>query len=112
MFTTLFRPVGPIELALIRDSDWTRFPPRLGDQPLFYPVVQETYARRIAAEWNVRESGEGHVVKFAVQTEFLQRYPEQVAGGIAHTEHWIPAEDLEAFNDHLIGKIALIASYR
>lgn len=26
-------------------------------------------------------------------------------------EYWIPAEDLEAFNDHLLGPIELIASY-
>ena len=110
--TTLFRPLGPRELELIRDSNWTRFPPRLPEQPIFYPVVQEAYARRIASEWNVRESGEGHVVKFAVQTEFLQRYPEQIADGIAHTEHWIPAEDVELFNAHLVGNIELIASYR
>ncbi|MGV3620358.1 MAG: hypothetical protein ACO1OB_06060 [Archangium sp.] len=110
--TTLFRPVGPLELELIRKSNWACFPPRLFHQPIFYPVVQEAYARRIAREWNVRESGEGHVVKFAVQTEFLRHYPERIVGGVDHTEHWIPAEALDAFNANLVGTIELVASYR
>lgn len=29
---TLFRPVGPKELALIRESGWHEFPPRLPEQ--------------------------------------------------------------------------------
>jgi hypothetical protein len=35
--TTLFRPVGPKELALIRASGMKAFPPRLPEQPIFYP---------------------------------------------------------------------------
>ena len=47
---TLYRPVGQAELDLIRDSGWTRFPPRLEWQPIFYPVLTEDYAIRIARE--------------------------------------------------------------
>jgi hypothetical protein len=32
---TLFRPVGPTELALIERSDFCEFPPRLPEQPIF-----------------------------------------------------------------------------
>ena len=42
--TTLYRPVGANELALIEASGFTRFPPRLPDQPIFYPVLNEEYA--------------------------------------------------------------------
>ena len=38
---TLFRPTGDKELALIRESGWRAFPPRLPDQPFFYPVLSE-----------------------------------------------------------------------
>jgi len=41
----LFRPTGETELALIRDSGWRAFPPRLPEQPIFYPVLDEEYAR-------------------------------------------------------------------
>jgi hypothetical protein len=99
---TLYRPVGPLELELIARSGFRRFPPRLPGQPIFYPVVQEAYARKIARDWNVRDSGAGFVTRFQVSADFLARYPEQLAGGREHTEHWIPAEELEAFNDHLV----------
>lgn len=36
--TILFRPVGPRELALIASSGYQAFPPRLPEQPIFYPV--------------------------------------------------------------------------
>lgn len=107
----LYRPVGPAELGLVRASGWRRFPPRLPEQPIFYPVVQEAYARAIAERWNVPESGAGHVLRFSVDPAWLSRYPVQLAGGRDHAEYWIPAEDLEAFNDHLLGLIELIASY-
>lgn len=32
----LYRPVGQKELALIRDSGWRAFPPRLPEQLIFY----------------------------------------------------------------------------
>ena len=38
---TLFRPVGPKELELIRAANFRAFPPRLPDQPIFYPVLTE-----------------------------------------------------------------------
>ena len=31
----LYRPVGEQELALIRESGYTAFPPRLPEQPIF-----------------------------------------------------------------------------
>ena len=50
----LYRPVGTKELELIRESGWTRYPPRLPEQPIFYPVLEEEYARQIARDWNAR----------------------------------------------------------
>ena len=45
--TTLYRPVGPKELELIEQSGWKKFPPRLSEQPIFYPVMNEEYAIQI-----------------------------------------------------------------
>ena len=50
---TLWRPVGPKELMLIKLSGMKVFPPRLPDQPIFYPVTTEAYAIKIARDWNV-----------------------------------------------------------
>jgi hypothetical protein len=107
----LYRPVGPEELALIRESGFRAFPPRLLEQPIFYPVLTEEYAVRIARDWNVPASGAGYVTRFAVRTSFLQGYPVRDAGGVAHREYWIPADDLPAFNSAIVGPIEVIAEF-
>ena len=108
---TLFRPVGPKELALIEAADFRAFPPRLREQPIFYPVLEESYAHQIARDWNVKESGAGFVTRFAVRADFLARYDVQTVGSRIHREYWIPAEDLLRFNDALVGRIEVIATY-
>lgn len=107
----LWRPVGPAELELIRGSAMRAFPPRLPEQPIFYPVLSEDYAVRIARDWNVPASGAGFVTRFRVRRAFLDRYEVQLAGGQAHREYWIPAEDLDAFNAALVGPIEVTASF-
>lgn len=109
--TALYRPVGPEELALIEASGWSVFPPRLPDQPIFYPVTNEPYAIQIARDWNVKASGSGYVTKFHVDADFLSRYPVQIVGGREHAEHWIRAEELEEFNRHILGPITVTRSY-
>lgn len=108
---TLWRPVGPKELALIRESGMRAFPPRLPEQPIFYPVLSEAYAAKIARDWNVPASGKGYVTCFRVARSFLDRYEVQEAGGKMHREYWIPAEDLPAFNDALVGEIEVVAEF-
>jgi hypothetical protein len=109
--TTLWRPVGPAELALIRTSGMRAFPPRLPEQPIFYPVLSEEYAVKIARDWNAPASGKGYVTRFRVAKEFLSNYEVHEAGGKAHREYWIPADDLPAFNAALIGQIEVIAEF-
>ena len=108
---TLFRPTGEQELALIRDSGWRAFPPRLPDQPFFYPVLNEDYATQIARDWNTKDGGTGYVLRFQVDADFLARYTVQTVGTRIHQEYWIPAEDLEEFNGNLIGSIEIVSSF-
>ncbi len=108
---TLYRPVGPEELALIRESGWRAFPPRLPEQPIFYPVLNEAYALQIARDWNVPASGCGYVTRFAVRTEFLDRYNTQTVGAAMHQELWIPAEDLAEMNANIVGLIEVTAEF-
>ncbi len=109
--TTLYRPVGPEELALIEQSGYTVFPPRLPEQPIFYPVTNQGYAEQIARDWNVKASGAGFVTRFSVRTDFLSAYDVQIVGAQNHAEYWIPAQDLPAFNAALIGPIEVIKEY-
>ena len=53
---TLYRPVGLEELELIRASGMRRFPPRLPEQPIFYPVLTREYAQQIAKQLNTKDS--------------------------------------------------------
>ena len=110
--TILYRPVGPKELELIAARGFREFPPRLPGQPLFYPVLNEEYARQIARDWNVKAGGAGYVSRFAVQTSFLARYPVQKVGSAIHQELWVPAEELAEFNRNIVGKIEVIAEYK
>ena len=110
--TTLFRPVGPRELELIAAAGYREFPPRLPDQPIFYPVLNEEYASQIAREWNVKASGAGYVTRFQVNNGFLERYPTQTVGAAVHRELWIPAGDLSEMNRNIVGLIEVIAEFR
>jgi hypothetical protein len=109
--TTLWRPVGPAELKLIEDSEMSAFPPRLPEQPIFYPVTTIEYAIKIARDWNVPASGSGFVTEFDVSNDFLARYSIEQAGGREHEEYWIPAEELDHFNAAIVGKIRVVKSY-
>ncbi|MBD7980851.1 MULTISPECIES: hypothetical protein [Oerskovia] len=110
--TTLWRPTGPAELALVEASGWTAWPPRLPEQPIFYPVLNEEYAIRIARDWNVPHSGVGYVTRFQVESSFLERYPVQQAGGRTILELWVPAEDLPDLNAHIVGRIEVVHEFR
>ncbi len=109
---TLYRPVGQNELDLIAASGYRRFPPRLPEQPIFYPVCNEEYAIEIAERWNARDNGIGHVTRFRVLTDYLRGFEPQVVGARHHAEYWIPAEQLDAFNDAIVGPIEVIRAFR
>ena len=108
----LYRPVGLRELELIAAADYSAFPPRLPDQPIFYPVLNFAYAEQIARDWNT-QSGDyaGFVTRFAVGDAYAARFPVQVVGARTHEELWVPASELAAFNQHIVGKIEVVASY-
>jgi hypothetical protein len=109
---TLWRPVGPEELKLIEQLGMRAFPPRLPEQPIFYPVTTEDYAVKIARDWNVRASGAGFVTRFDVLKDYLDQFEIQFAGGKAHQEYWIPSEDLDAFNAAIVGEIEVVQEFR
>ena len=109
--TTLYRPVGPAELDLIKASAWRRFPPRLPEQPIFYPVLNEEYATEITQKWNVQQYGIGYVVRFRMQSDYLEKFPVQIVGDKIHEELWIPAEEMDDFNARIVGTVEMIAKF-
>lgn len=109
--TTLYRPTGPKELSLVADSGFRRWPPRLPDQPFLYPVTNEQYAIEIARDWNLPSDGAGYVTRFQVRKDFIARYPVQVVGAARHSEWWIPANELDALNDSIVGLIEVVHAF-
>lgn len=105
---TLFRPVGEEELSLIAASNFSVFPPRLPEQPIFYPVCSSRYAEEIASKWNTPL---GYITEFQVTKAFLAKYERNQVGGKEHAEYWIPAEDLSDFNKSIVGKIHVVKSF-
>lgn len=113
--TTLYRPVGQGELDLIRASAFREFPPRLPEQPIFYPVLTEEYATKIARDWNTKDERSGFVgcvLRFRVRTEFLKNYDVHVVGSAGHREYWIPAEHVALMNENIEGQIEVVGEFR
>ena len=54
---------------------------------------------------------EGYVTRFEVRKVFMDQFPIQKVGGDIHAEWWVPAEQLEALNDNIGGKIRVVAHY-
>ena len=109
---TIYRPTGPEELDLVRQSGYKKWPPRLPSQPIFYPVTNEKYAIEITKKWNVPLFDIGFVTEFKVKKRFMDKYEIKIVGERHHAEWWIPAEDLIELNDNIVGKIEIIGEYR
>jgi hypothetical protein len=107
----LFRPTGLAELRRVAAANWRAWPPRLPDQPIFYPVLTLDYARKIARDWNGVGAKIGFVTEFDLDASFAARYPIQDAAGRSHQELWVPAEELSEFNDHIVGTIRVVEAF-
>jgi hypothetical protein len=95
----LWRPVGLRELALVFEAGMKAFPPRLPEQPIFYPVLVEAYADQIARAWNTAEDPfAGYVVEMEIPDDYAGRFTAETVGAAMHRELWVPAEELPEFN--------------
>ena len=111
---TLYRPVGPHELELIRNSGWKEFPERLPEQPIFYPVLTREYAAEIARDWNSVSPGtdfKGYVTKFNIRKDYIDKFEIRSAGNSKHLEYWIEAAELENFNKNITGFIEVTDAF-
>ncbi len=108
----LYRPVGLLELGLVFDRGMKGFPPRLPEQPIFYPVTNFGYASQIARQWNATSGNlAGYVTAFTVTDAYVSGFKRRIVGGREHEELWVPAEELEMFNNHIEGFIEVDAAY-
>jgi len=42
----------------------------------------------------------------------FRRFPVQNVGARRHQELWVPADELEEFNRHIVGQISVVAEFR
>jgi hypothetical protein len=85
--TVLYRPVGQREFELIEAAGFREFPPRLPEQPFFYPVLNEEYATQIARDWNTKDKASGYT-GYVLRFSGSLRIPAQIWGencGIGRT---------------------------
>ena len=108
----LYRPCGLEEMLLVWQSGLKRWPPRLPEQPIFYPVTNQGYAEQISRDWNTKSGTRmGYVTRFEVEDAYASRFERQVVGAREHEELWVPAEALDVFNDHIIGPIEVVGLF-
>lgn len=78
-------------------------------------MLNEEYAAQIARDWNTKDERSGfagYVLRFRVQTKFLQRYEARVVGASTHREYWIPAGELDQLNANIVGSIEVVSEFR
>lgn len=83
-------------------------------QPIFYPVLNEEYAIEIASNWNTKDVISdfiGIVLKFEVDDSYVSKFKVELVGGSRHQEMWVPAEELNEFNSHIIGQIQVSKTF-
>ena len=106
----LYRPVGLFEMLKILESRGKEFPPRLAEQPIFYPVVNYEYAKQISEKWNTKDrlSGNvGFITEFEIDDTYISNYELHQVGNKEHIEYWIPSSELPEFNKHIIKNIVI-----
>lgn len=100
------------ELRLVFESKGRAWPPRLPEQPIFYPVLNFEYAAQIARDWNgTTEPFAGYVTRFEINDDYGARFERHVVGGREHEELWVPAEELTEFNRHLTSAMDVVAAF-
>jgi hypothetical protein len=114
MSVRLFRPVGVYELVHVAALDFRAYPPRLPEQPIFYPVLHRAYAEEIASRWNPPDPNSGFagfVTTFVVPDEAAARFPKKVVGAARHEELWVPAEDQAWLESMFEGPIEVVSAW-
>ena len=110
----LYRPVGLYELAKVAARDFRSYPPRLPEQPIFYPVLNRPYAEEIASRWNPGDPNSGFsgfVTAFVVPHDAAAAFPRRVVGASRHEELWVPSEDQARLEARFEGPIVVVAAW-
>lgn len=109
----LYRPLCADEYHEIEALKFQGFPPRSGEQPLFTALLSQEGASQIAKHMKVAKQTEPtvYVVSFLVDDAYIRQFPVQHTEDRNRRALWIPADEMDILNQHLIGGIRVLASY-
>lgn len=102
--TTLYRTVNGDDLSALRARQWKGFPPCA--EAAFYPALNARFARDLMSS----QEGEVtlHLTRFRINAGYVRSFEVQTLSGEVYEELWVPAEELEAFNRNIVGRIAVV----
>ncbi len=109
----LYRPLCAEEYREVESLSFQGFPPRAGDQPLFTALLSQEGASQIARRMRVAKQTDPtvYVVSFLVDDAYIRQFPVQHNEDRERRALWIPADEIDILNQHLIGGIRVLASY-
>ena len=110
----LYRPLDAEEYQALKERSFHGFPPRTGEQPIFTALLSEEGATQIARHMRISKQTDHtvYVVCFLVDDAYIRQFPVQHAHERDRRALWIPAEELDILNQHLIGDVRVLASYQ
>ncbi len=109
----LYRPVTQPEYELIKQKEFSGFPPRSEAQPLLTMLLSCEGARQIAKHLYTPNGNDAvYVLGCMVDDAYIRQFPVQNAHEPDRRAIWIAAEETEIFNQHLIGKIRLMELFQ
>lgn len=109
----LYRPMNAEEYQELEARSFHGFPPRPSGQPLFTALFSEEGASQIARHMRIAKQADNtvYVVSFLVDDAYIRQFPVQHAHERNRRALWIPADEVDILNQHLIGDIRVLASY-
>ena len=110
----LYRPLNAEEYRAVEARCFRGFPPRAEDQPLFTALLSEEGASQIARHMRIAKESENvvYVVSFLVEDAYIRQFPVQHMEERDRRALWLPAEEVDILNQHLIGNIRVVAAYQ
>ena len=109
----LYRPMSAEEYEKLAARNFTGFPPCRDDQQLFTLLLSQQGAAAIARRMRIAKHSEPtvYVVSVTAEDSYIRQYPVQHKEDPDRSAVWIPAEELDQLNQHLLGKIRVIEQF-
>ena len=106
----LYRPLSAEDYRQIETLEFSGFPPRSDGQPLFTALLSREGAAGIARRMKIEKQAEHtvYVVGFLVEDAYIRQFPVQNSDQPERSALWIPAEEIDILNQHLVGKIRML----